>query len=99
MAAPSLPYSTECVPDGCAGFANQVGLYSLTGAEEIGVAAGLYRTDNYLGAVFSANLIGLTFGVSASDRSFHILAWGIGGLGIAVTLLAALDGAIPWTAK
>jgi hypothetical protein len=85
--------------NGCSGFANQAALYGQTAAEEIAVAAGLYRTANYMGAIFSTSLIGLTFGVSASDHGLHILAWVDGVLGIAVTLLAALDGTIPWTTK
>lgn len=85
--------------NGCSGFANQAALQGQTAPGEIAVAAGLFRTAGYIGAIFSASLIGLTFGISVGDQGFHVLACVIGGLGIAVTLLAALDGAIPWTTK
>lgn len=80
---------------GFAGFGNQATLYLQTPAEDIAVAAGLLRTSAYLGAIFSASLIGISFGPAATDSGLHTLAWVLGGIGIVVMLLAALDKSIP----
>ncbi|BDZ52180.1 hypothetical protein GCM10025867_44210 [Frondihabitans sucicola] len=81
--------------NGFSGFANQAALYVQTSAEDIAVAAGLYRTFAYLGAIFSSSLIGLTFGSRATDAGLHSLAWVLGALGLAVVLLVVADRRIP----
>jgi MFS family permease len=81
--------------NGFSGFANQAALYVQTPAEQIAVASGLYRTAAYIGAIFSASLIGLTFGDAATDDGFHVLAWVIGALGVGIMLLSILDRKIP----
>jgi predicted MFS family arabinose efflux permease len=85
--------------NGFSGFANQAALYGQTPADDIAVAAGLYRTSTYIGAIFSSSLIGITFGQAATDAGFHTLAWVVAGLGVSVLLLASLDRAIPRVAK
>ncbi|WP_245933346.1 hypothetical protein [Arthrobacter livingstonensis] len=81
--------------NGFSGFANQAALYVQTSSGDIAVASGLFRTFSYIGAIFSASLISLTFGQAARDSGFHTLAWVIGGIGIAVLLLTVLDKSIP----
>jgi MFS family permease len=81
--------------NGFSGFANQAALYIQTPADEIAVASGLYRTFAYIGAIFSSSLIGIVFGSAATDAGFHALAWVLGGLGVAVIALTALDRSIP----
>lgn len=81
--------------NGFSGFANQATLYVQTTADEIAVASGLQRTFNYLGAIFSASLISLTFGDRATDAGFHTLAWVIGGIGVTVALMSVLDRQVP----
>jgi MFS family permease len=81
--------------NGFSGFANQAALYIQAPAAEIAVASGLYRTFAYIGAIFSASLIDITFGSATNDGGFHVLGWVLGGLGILVLLLAALDSSIP----
>jgi MFS family permease len=81
--------------NGFSGFANQAALYVQSPADDIAVASGLYRTFAYIGAIFSASLIGITFGPAATDAGFHTLGWVIGGIGAAVLLLALADRAIP----
>ena len=83
------------VTNGFSGFANQAALYTQTSADEIAVASGLYRTFAYFGAIFSASLIGITFGTSATDAGFHSLAWVLGGIGVFVAVVTVLDRAIP----
>jgi len=81
--------------NGFSGFANQAALYIQAPAAEIAVASGLYRTFAYIGAIFSASLIDITFGSATNDGGFHTLGWVLGGIGVLVLLLAALDGSIP----
>jgi sugar phosphate permease len=85
--------------NGFSSFANQATLYAHAPADDMAVAAGLFRTAAYIGAIFSASLIELAFGTAATDIGFHILAWVIGGLGVAASLLGVFDNAIPWVAE
>jgi MFS family permease len=87
------------VTNGFSGFGNQAALYLQTPAADIAVAAGLYRTASYIGAIFSASLIGIAFGSSASDAGLHVLAWVLGGIGVAVLLLTGADRSIPAVAE
>lgn len=84
--------------NGFSGFANQAALYIQAPADEIAVASGLYRTFAYIGAIFSASLIGIVFGPQVTDQGFHLLGWVIIGIGAASTLLTVLDPRIPQTA-
>jgi len=81
--------------NGFSGFANQASLYVQTTAETIAVASGLFRTFAYFGAIFSSSLISLTFGTAATDSGFHAIGWVIGGIGVVVLLLTALDRKLP----
>jgi predicted MFS family arabinose efflux permease len=76
-------------------FANQAVLYVQAPAKEIAVASGLFRTFGYFGAIFSASLIGVTFGHAATDAGLHALAWVFAGIGAALTLLSVFDKKIP----
>lgn len=81
--------------NGFAGFANQTALYVQSPADGIAVAAGLYRTFAYMGAIFSSSLIGLVFGGRATDSGFHALAWVLAGIGGAVLIMTLADRRIP----
>lgn len=83
--------------NGLSGFANQAALYVQTSSDEIAVAAGLYRTSSYIGAIFSSSLIGITFGSSATDAGLHAVAWVLAGIGVIVVLLVAFDRKLPVT--
>jgi MFS family permease len=87
------------VTNGLASFANQATLYRQAPAAEIAVASGLYRTSNYVGAIFSSSLIGITFGAAATDAGLHSLAWVLVGIGVVVVLLVALDRSLPRNAN
>jgi MFS family permease len=84
--------------NGFAGFANQATLYANAPASELAVASGLFRTALYVGAIFSASLIGIVFGGAPSDAGLHALSWVQLGLGGAILLLVAFDRRIPWVA-
>ncbi len=85
--------------NGFSGFANQAALYVQAPAAEIAVASGLYRTFAYFGAIFSSSLIGIAFGSAATDAGFHVIAFVIVGIGVAVLVLTILDNKIPWRAN
>ena len=81
--------------NGFGGFANQATLYTQSPAETIATAAGLLRTFAYLGAIFSASVIGMAFGSHITDAGFHRLAWVIVAIGASSLLLTVLDRRIP----
>ena len=81
--------------NGLSSFANQATLYVQTSSDEIAVAAGLYRTAGYVGAIFSSSLIGITFGASATDAGLHAVGLILAGIGAIVVLLVALDRSLP----
>jgi predicted MFS family arabinose efflux permease len=85
--------------NGLGGFANQAALYVQSPAEEIAVGAGLLRTSTNLAAIFSSSVIGIAFGAVATDGGLHTIAWVLGGVGVALVLLTALDRRIPTLAK
>jgi MFS family permease len=85
--------------NGFASFANQATLYVQTPAAEIAVASGLYRTFSYVGAIFSASLIGITFGRSATDAGLHTLGWVLAGIAVVIVLMVVLDRRIPMVAN
>ena len=85
--------------NGFAGFANQATLYANAPASEIAVASGLSRTALYVGAIFSASLIGIVFGSRPTDAGLHTLGWVQLGLGAGLFLLVLLDRKIPNVAK
>jgi len=83
------------VTNGFSGFANQAALYMQAPAAEIAVAAALYRTFSYIGAIFSSSLIGIVFGAQVADDGFHRLGWVIIGIGAVSAFLTVLDRRIP----
>jgi MFS family permease len=85
--------------NGFSGFANQAALYVQAPAETIAIASGLYRTFAYIGAIFSASLISLTFGTTVTDEGFHRLGWVTVGIGVLATLITLFDQSIPLLAK
>lgn len=85
--------------NGFSGFANQAVLYVQSPAADIAVAAGLYRTFGYLGAIFSSSLIGMVFGSAATDAGLHALAWVLAALGVVILVLTVFDRRIPVTAR
>jgi MFS family permease len=81
--------------NGLSNFANQTALYVQSPSETFAVASGLYRTSSYLGAIFSASVISLSFGSRVTDAGFHTLAWVVLGIAIVALLMTTLDRRIP----
>jgi MFS family permease len=53
---------------------NQAAMYGQAPADQIGTAAGLLRTSQYLGAILSTSLISISYGQRATDAGLHTLA-------------------------
>jgi MFS family permease len=62
------------MPNGFNSLGNQAALYESAPTGQMGIASGLYRTSQYVGANFASALIGLTLGAHASDSGLHHLA-------------------------
>jgi MFS family permease len=62
------------LPNGLNIIGNQAALYDQAPPERMGSASGLFRSAQYVGAIASASVIGLTFDGGASDAALHTLA-------------------------
>ncbi|MFF3855708.1 MFS transporter [Micromonospora sp. NPDC002575] len=87
------------VTNGLSNFANQTTLYAQAPGDTVAIAAGLFRTFGYIGAIFSASLISVSFGVHTSDAGLHRLAWAVLAIGVASVYLVLFDRTIPPTAS
>ncbi|MFI0715602.1 MFS transporter [Streptomyces inhibens] len=54
--------------------ANQTTLYTQVGADQIGTAAGLFRTFGFLGSIASSALISVVFHTHVDDHHLHVIA-------------------------
>jgi MFS family permease len=79
------------LPQGLSSTGNQAAVYAQAPAGEIGSAAGLQRTAQYLGAITAASLIGLFYGQRATDEGLHAMALACCVLAAAVLALTVLD--------
>ncbi|MFD4974239.1 MFS transporter [Streptomyces sp. NPDC058424] len=66
---------------------NQTALYLTAPPDQIGTAAGLFRTFGYLGSIASAGICSIVFRDGASDHGLHILGIALVAAGLAVLLL------------
>ncbi|MBM9507025.1 MFS transporter [Streptomyces sp. KK5PA1] len=82
------------LPQGLSSTGNQAAVYAQAPAGEIGAAAGLQRTAQYVGAITAASLIGLFYGQRATDSGLHAMAATAAVLSLAVLLLTLLDRAL-----
>ena len=62
------------IPNGLNIVGNQAALYAQAPPERMGSASGLFRAAQYVGAIASASIIGVTFADGASDHGLHALA-------------------------
>jgi len=69
----------------------QISTYRQSPAHDIAVASGLLRTSTYVGAIFSASLVALTFGEQTSNAGLHALAWVFVAVGSLLVIDALLD--------
>lgn len=78
-------------PQGMFSTATQAAIYTQAPAEEIGTAAGLQRTAQYVGAIAATSLLALMFGQHATDHGLHSLAWVMGGLSAILFVSTVFD--------
>ena len=78
------------VPYGVASIAYNQGMYLSTRPEERGVAAGIFQTCRYLGAITATVLIGIFYGTGVNQANWGLVVFamlGLGGVVLAVSLL------------
>ncbi len=82
------------IPQGLIGTSNQAAVQSHAPARDIGSAAGLQRTAQYIGAITASSLIALAYGQRASDAGLHLMAVAAGVLGVLLIVLTVTDRAL-----
>lgn len=82
-------------PQGMFMTATQAAVYVQSSADDIGTAAGLQRSAQYIGAIGAATALANIFGQRASDTGLHHLGMMMGSLCAAALLLTILDRTIP----
>lgn len=78
------------VPYGVVSIASSQGMYVSTRPEERGVAAGIFQTCRYLGAILATVLIGIFYGTGVNQANWGLMAivmLGLGAVVFAVSLL------------
>ncbi|HEJ9147369.1 TPA: MFS transporter [Serratia marcescens] len=81
-------------PQGMFSTATQSAVYMQARADEIGTAAGLQRTAQYMGAIAATSVLGLVYGQHATDAGLHRLALVMGGLCAVLFVGTLLDRTI-----
>ncbi len=87
-----LPFG---LPQGICSNANQAAVYVQAPHEEVGTAAGLLRTSQYVGAIVASSLLGLLFGKHPTDHGMHTLAWVMVVLSAALVIATVADRTLP----
>lgn len=82
------------IPQGLIGTSNQAAVQAHAPPENIGSAAGLQRTAQYIGAITASSLIALAYGQSASDHGLHLMAMVAAVLGVLLIALTVTDRAL-----
>lgn len=83
------------VPQGTFSTATQAAVYIQSPAEEMGAAAGLQRTAQYIGPIAAASLLGKMYGQRATDHGLHELMIVMGTVSALLFIATLLDPTIP----
>jgi MFS family permease len=83
------------LPQGLFSTATQAAVYLQSPADEIGTAAGLQRTAQYIGAIVATSVLGLLYGQRATDHGFHRVAVVMGVASGVLLLATILDPTLP----
>lgn len=78
-------------PQGMFSTATQAAIYVQAPPEEIGTAAGLQRTAQYVGAIAATSVLALMFGPHATDHGLHSLAWIMAALSMILFVSTVFD--------
>lgn len=93
--SPIWMYALLCISfapsAGLAGIANQLALYVQAPAAQIGMASGLSRSAQYVGAIIGSGVIALAFGAQPSDAGLHLIGWILVGTSLLVVATTVLD--------
>ncbi|WP_134324755.1 MFS transporter [Cumulibacter soli] len=76
---------------GLAGIANQLAIYIQAPPAQIGMASGLSRSAQYIGAIIGSGVIALAFGSQATDAGLHLIGWILAGAAVLVIAATLLD--------
>jgi MFS family permease len=76
---------------GTTSVSNQTALYTQAPADQVGTAAGLFRTFSYLGSIASSTITGIVFRRSVTDSGLHLVAVILVGVSVAVLALTLFD--------
>ncbi|MBO1330574.1 MFS transporter [Streptomyces sp. VRA16 Mangrove soil] len=82
------------IPQGLIGTSNQAAVQEYAPAADIGAAAGLQRTAQYIGAITASGLIALAYGQRAHDAGLHLMATASAVLGVLLVALTVTDPAL-----
>ncbi|WP_078877197.1 MFS transporter [Streptomyces sp. 150FB] len=82
------------IPQGLIGTSNQAAVQAHAPPKDIGSAAGLQRTAQYIGAIAASSLIALAYGQKAGDSGLHLMAFVSVGLGVLLIVLTLTDRAL-----
>ncbi|MUZ75288.1 MFS transporter [Agrobacterium vitis] len=83
------------LPQGMFSTATQAAVYIQAPAEDIGAAAGLQRTAQYIGAIAATSILGFLYGQHATDDGFHSVATVMGLLSAVLLFGTILDRTLP----
>lgn len=83
------------IPQGLCSIAIQASVYLQAPAAEIGAAAGLQRTAQYVGAIAASALLGMLYGARASDHGLHAVALVMAALSALLLLATVFDRSVP----
>jgi MFS family permease len=78
------------VPYGVVSIASSQGMYVSTRPEERGVAAGIFQTCRYVGAITATVLIGIFYGTGVNQANWGLMVLVMLGLGAAVFVVSLL---------
>ncbi|QKJ88714.1 MFS transporter [Paramixta manurensis] len=87
----ALAVTFFAAPQGMFSTATQAAVYLQAPAQEMGTAAGLQRTAQYIGAIAATSLLGLVYGQHATDHGLHTLAWVMATLSVLLFIATLFD--------
>lgn len=93
--SPIWLYALLCVSfapcAGLAGIANQMAIYVQAPPAQIGMASGLSRSAQYVGAIIGSGMLALAFGPHPSDAGLQLIGWILIGTSLLVVAATVLD--------
>jgi predicted MFS family arabinose efflux permease len=78
------------LPFGVVSISSSQGMFLSTRPQERGVAAGIYQTSRYLGAIVSTVIIGIVYGSGVNQANWGLMVLVMLGLGAAAFVVTLL---------